>query len=128
MDVKSISKGELIEIFAKSIGCFLMCIGWNKDKLAKLSGIDSQTIEYIQNGKVKLSTTQFVVLAGIIDNQLRNNSSLIKCLDTVNEKKYSNLFLKEQFHSMEQIAPGGSRRDEINKYIIDLWIEVTQNK
>ena len=103
------------------------CLGWSAKELGDRIGVQRQTINYLEankNERYKLSTTQYLAIRKVLDDELASSSNDMDMLQTVlevlvdNPEKYQEDEREKVLSKANRLAPAvlakSSTREEVS--------------
>lgn len=86
------ARQALIENFQTSMKAVRLLMGYSIIDMAEYVGVTRQTINNLESGKSKMSVTQFLSLAAVVDNYIAMNGDMYQAIEAIldgNKKRIS---------------------------------------
>lgn len=82
-DFLSDSRQAMIENFQISLRAIRTLMGYSASELAEFVGVTRQTINNLETGKGKMSPTQYIAIAAVIDNYISSNGEMFTAIEKI---------------------------------------------
>lgn len=89
------SRQIMIENFQISLRAIRTLMGYSALELAEYIGVTRQTINNLETGKAKMSPTQYISIAAVVDNYILSNGEMFNAIEAIidsNGKKQNNKY------------------------------------
>lgn len=77
------SRQVMIENFQISLRAIRTLMGYSALELAEYIGVTRQTINNLETGKAKMSPTQYISIAAVVDNYILSNGEMFNAIETI---------------------------------------------
>jgi DNA-binding XRE family transcriptional regulator len=90
IDYLVLTRQNMIDNLQASLRSVRNLMGYSINDIAEIIGVTRQTINNLETGKSKLTATQYIAYAAIIDNFTETNNSMYKAVENIIDGQRSN--------------------------------------
>lgn len=83
IDFLAESRQAMIDNFQISLRAIRSLMGYSASELADFIGVTRQTVNNLETGKAKMSPTQYISIAAVVDNYILTNGEMFNAIETI---------------------------------------------
>ena len=83
LDFLSESRRTMIDNFQISLRAIRILMGYSGSELADFIGVTRQTINNLETGKAKMSPSQYIAIAAVVDNYILSNGKMFNAIEMI---------------------------------------------